>query len=390
MSKKKYKDDLQILKRIPILDYGETVYGLTPYKARSRYWSFREHDSIMVSVEENKYFRNSCDEQGDIIDFVCNFEHISFKEACDVLRKYLGNTPISSLPVRRKVEKKPFKAPYKENRFKTFEENNRYIIKYLCGKRKISINVLKWLTFKGNVFQERYKRNAIFASYVKGKMIYAQRCRTDNNVESHKRRFEIEGSDCTYCWKVNNNSKTLIVGEAVIDLLSFMTLLEMQNKDYKHFDYLSTNGVNKTKSVLRAIEEGNYTGIVLCFDNDKAGDKAKEFVCDHLAEMNFKGKIFDKTPEGEGSDVNDFLMHIISEIKGTTDIHNKNCEVNVDTLNKENDQTHIVFQNDKYVIYGNNVNNHLLIADKETGKVISHVNANKQNVNGKQLLLMVI
>lgn len=296
--------DLETLKRIPILDYGEIIYGFTPVKARQRYWSFKEMDSMMISVEENKFWRNSTRESGSIVDFVMLFEGLTFSEALKKLELFLGDKPIETLPKRRKLKKPKFEAP-------KINSSSNSVKNYLCNERNISPTVLKTLMDEGYVYQEAGRRNAVFCSYSNGKMTYAQRCKTGRNIESHKRRFEVTGSDCTLCWRVENDSSTLVVGEAVIDMMSFMTLLEMQGKNYKKFDYLAMNGVSKTKSIFRAIEENQYSAIVLCLDNDQAGQDAKAFVLQELHNLGFCGQIIDRTPKSPNKDVNDILNYIV-------------------------------------------------------------------------------
>lgn len=86
---------------------------------------------------------------------------------------------------------------------------------------------------------------------------------------------------------INNGSTTVLLFEAFIDFLSFLTL--KPDLEYR-FDYIILNSVSTLDSTLikppnnylyksvdnEAIFEPKYKSIITCLDNDKAGDKATD------------------------------------------------------------------------------------------------------------------
>ena len=75
-----------IRESISIVEYARSI-GFTPVK-KGRYYSLKEHDSVMIDVDKNVYWQNSvpgsCScigEQGSVIDFAMRFNHMTCYEA---------------------------------------------------------------------------------------------------------------------------------------------------------------------------------------------------------------------------------------------------------------------------------------------------------------------
>lgn len=324
---------LEILKsNTSILDYGRIVYGFTPVKKRAKYWGFKDDDvdSVMVDPNKNCFYHNSefvvgqkasknNNSAGSIIDFIMNIESCSVNEAIKKLYDFNNCNPdITNKPRKRYIEKKkPFTPPipYTEN-------NNRNAYNYLCGhykgERQIEPIVFKYLVKRKMLYEERGKyKNAVFAAYNnKGKMIFAQRCSTLKNIDNSKRKFDVASSSYEECYFINNNASSLVVTEATIDTLSFMSLMFLQKKQFNQHNHLGLTGSNKIVAIYNILDKyPHITKLYLGFDNDEAGLKAYCNVVNHLKEIGWIGKIINCIPSGDGKDMNDILIDYNNGIK---------------------------------------------------------------------------
>ena len=114
---------------------------------------------------------------------------------------------------------------------------------------------------------------------------------------------------------VNDTSKVLHVFESAIDLLSYLTLLKRQEREFLNDNYLSIAGasfigkkIEETKIPV-ALEKflqcnPNINTIRLYLDNDKAGKQTTTKIIYHL---NDKYRIFDHTPY-RVKDMNELLQ----------------------------------------------------------------------------------
>ena len=84
-----------IKENISIVDYASSI-GFTSVR-KGKYYSLKEHDSIIIDTHKNVYWQNSISgygkcigEMGSIIDFAMKFCNMSFYE---VIRQFEGDIP---------------------------------------------------------------------------------------------------------------------------------------------------------------------------------------------------------------------------------------------------------------------------------------------------------
>ena len=131
-------------------------------------------------------------------------------------------------------------------------------------------------------------------------------------------KLEHTGSNKAFSFNYQNKeSNVLHVFEAAIDLLSYMTLLKMEDIDYKSFNYLSLGGAcekiaAKTEAdmpiALKAFLERNPNVQIIVFhlDNDEVGRGATQKIM-MIARRNYQ--CFDNHPV-IFKDVNEELVSI--------------------------------------------------------------------------------
>ncbi len=305
---KRYDLD-RIKSEIRITDYARRMgYTLTKIGG---YYSLAEHDSIRIDDRKNCFWRNSQFAQGQkantaagsIIDFVMHFEGKDFKNALKTLVSYYaGNyTPSASEPPppqKSQSPKKPFALPPKNF-------SNSAVINYLVNTRGIDKDIIAEYICKKTIYQDK-RNNAVFVGYnTDGKADFA--CL--RGTYSEKRYVkDIEGSNYDTCIFINNSSNALVVTESVIDSLSYMSILKSRGMNHNDYSYNVLSGTGKIAAVLNNLKaHSNITGVLIAFDNDKAGIEAGEHLQTMLREAGWQGRILKHYPKHK--DWNDELVY---------------------------------------------------------------------------------
>ena len=129
-----------IKENISIVDYASSI-GFTPVR-KGKYYSLKEHDSIIIDTHKNVYWQNSISgygkcigEMGSIIDFAMKFCNMSFYE---VIRQFEGDIPRDSqcqVRKEKRISDKTLKLPAKD-------ANMRKVYAYLIKTRNIKPDLL--------------------------------------------------------------------------------------------------------------------------------------------------------------------------------------------------------------------------------------------------------
>ncbi len=325
---------------ILIEDYAQKI-GFTVLKAGS-YYTLKEHDSVRIDPRKNRFVQNSTGVKGSIIDFVMHFENLDKATAIDKLAKYIGSdirhspTPIPHQQ-RPKTENKsvPLVLPEKA-------KTMRNIFAYLINTRKIDSEIVSQWVKNGNLYQDIHN-NCVFVTFNKdGVPEFASQRGTNT---SHKFRADIAGSNYNTCHFINNNANTLVIGEAVIDVMSVQTILKANGRDINKYNYLSLNGTTKTHAVINALQNSNTDTVVLATDNDNAGKEARNTLRALISDFNTNIKVIDYVPQNEKdwnaelvanvqretaalSESKQKLSDKISDCQNKADIQNKSLEHN--------------------------------------------------------------
>lgn len=298
MDKEAYTENLNRIKKFPILEYANII-GLTPVR-KGRYFSLSEYDSVIIDPEKNCFFRNSNGVKGSIIDFSMEFEGKDYKDVIKYLTSLAGGVTYeirSYTPKTRKKETEKLTLPKKDSTYKN-------VYAYLIKSRGIEKDVVDYFVGNNMLYQDENK-NAVFVGYDdNGKPNFANKRGTNTKI-----RFmaEIPGSDYSKCFYINNNADMLVVTESVIDAMSVMSFMQMQGVDYKNYNYCALAGVSKYGAVKNHIKKGNINQVLLAVDNDTAGIECIDNIKKDLISIGFKGKITDNRPN-HSKDWNEELL----------------------------------------------------------------------------------
>lgn len=299
----------EIKQSIPIHEYAQQI-GFTVQRAGS-YYTLKEHDSVRIEPNRNVFTQNSTGIKGSIIDFVMHFENLDKATAIDKLAKYI-NADTKSQPIRfteqtynRNTEpKQPFVLPEKAKTMKN-------IFAYLINTRKIDSQIVNQWVKNKNLYQDTHN-NCVFVTVDKnGKANFASQKGTNT---AKPFQADIKGSDYNCCHFINNNAKSLIVCEAVIDLMSVQTILKANGRNLNNYNYLSLNGVSKTHAVINALQSSNTDTVILATDNDKAGERARTELRELASNFDKNIKFVDFVPKNE----KDWNAELVSNIQRET------------------------------------------------------------------------
>ena len=231
-------------------------------------------------------------------------EGYEFKDACNYLSDLMNvSTPVTTYYHPKPT--KPFELPVKD-------KNNDLVIHYLCEARKIDKGIVNDFISKGMIYQSVNFKNVVFVGYDGNKPAYAFKRSIFKNF-----KLDHAGSNKAFSFNYTNaKSDVLHVFEAAIDLLSYMTLLKMDEIDYTEFNYLSLAGASdkiagKSEAdipiALKAYLERNpnIKTIIFHLDNDEVGIGATSKI---ISIMNSRYQCIDEHPIS-CKDVNEELIH---------------------------------------------------------------------------------
>lgn len=219
------KSVLEKVRTLLAFDYLNNYHPSLLVKNGKKDYYHREHESLHFS--NGKWYWWSQGVGGTTaLDYLIAVEGYDFKEACNYLAS-LMNISDPVVTYYYKKETKPFELPEKDT-------NNNLVIRYLCETRKIDRGIVDYFISKGMLYQSANFRNAVFVGYDGDMPAYAFK---RNIFKDFK--LEHTGSNKAFSFNYQNKeSNVLHVFEAAIVLLSYMTLLKMEDIDYKSFNYL--------------------------------------------------------------------------------------------------------------------------------------------------------
>lgn len=235
-------------------------------------WTLKSHDSMRISADGRWNWFSQNKGGGDAIGFLQAVHGMSFQDAV----RTLAGEDFKTIPATQAEHKaKPperasFALPPKNN-------GNRRVFAYLHRSRGIAAEIINHCIKNDLLYEDAQHHNAVFVGKDAGgtaKYAFLRGTLTGSHF-----RQEATGSDKSYGFLLRGNGKTLFVCEAAIDALSIATLRKLDGLDWKKDNYLALGGVTASESKLpvaleRTLNTFSFKRVVLCFDNDAAGQTA--------------------------------------------------------------------------------------------------------------------
>lgn len=267
-------------------------------------YTTKSHDSLKISNGLWYWFTKGVGGKS-AIDYLIKVRNFTFINAVQTV---LGNIKTQA-PVQYKQQEKNkekhLKVPVKS-------VNNDRAINYLLS-RGIDKDIINYCIENKLLYQEEKTNNVVFIGYNNDNIPSYAFCRATNQERFMR---EATGSNKRYSFKIKADKESNIVHlfESSIDLLSYATLLHLENKNWRAENLLSLGGiysskydVEKTKipvSLTEFLERNpNINEIYLHLDRDLAGRNASSFFQQVLSK-NYK--VYNHTIPF-GKDVNEYL-----------------------------------------------------------------------------------
>lgn len=231
-----------------------------------------------ITVRGNEWYDHATEQGGYAIDFVKNFYNLSFPDAVSML---LGGNcgAVYHKAEKKEVIKKPFELPQQN-------KDMRRTFAYLIKHRAIDRDVLSYFAKEKLIYESLEKsedgkneyHNAVFVGYDEnGVARHAHKRGIYSQGKSYK--GNIDSSNPCYSFHIKGTSDRLYVFEAPIDLLSFISIYK--NSDWQQHSYVALCGLSE-QAMLKQLEiNPNLKTVILCLDNDKAGQAA----CDKFEKL---------------------------------------------------------------------------------------------------------
>jgi hypothetical protein len=293
-------------------------------KSGSSYrWVGGGNESVTIIPHAPHLFKHfATGQSGNAITFCMNKLGMSFSEAVISLNEINFIAPFpkkeaaASFYNKVKVYDKPtFMPPAKK-------EGAGEVYDYLVGRRGIAASVAKHFIQKGDIYQVKDSKNPkhnniafLYNDFNKSPAGAIKRGIPPNDFKGNHK-----GSDMNYCFRYcaieqrqAQNPLDIFVFEAPTDMLSYISNIANQGKNWKQSSYLATGGIYP-KALINYInyhyaDKGRLSeirNIFLCHDNDPAGINARINTIEALESLGYKGKIILHFPENK--DWNDDLI----------------------------------------------------------------------------------
>lgn len=226
-----------------------------------------------ITVRGNEWYDHAAEQGGYAIDFVKKFYNISFPEAVTMLLGGSCGTAYHCAE-KKEVSKKPFELPPPN---KDMRRTFAYLLKHRCIDREVlsffAREKLIYESLEKSVDGKNEYHNAVFVGFDEnGTPCHAHKRGIYSEGKSYK--GNIEGSNPFYSFHLKGTSDRLYVFEAPIDLLSFISIYKDSN--WKKHSYVALCGLSEQAMVKQLDLHGTIKKVVLCLDNDKAGQAACE------------------------------------------------------------------------------------------------------------------
>ena len=296
--------EMDLLTYLQIYDPNELVYD-----SKNTYHT-RTHDSLKINNGMWYWFSRGIGGK-TALEYLIQVQEMSFTDAVGYLINEKGISKKSILKKELTEEEKivRFDLPCKA-------ANNFKAISYLKS-RGISENIINECINKGFIYQEYQRNNVVFVGYDENNI---PRYANKRGANSSNFKGEAYGSDKSYSFrllsKIENN--VVHIFESAIDLLSYATLMELNNQLWSSENLLSLAGIykpaqdilnsKKPKTLEKYLENNqNIDTIYVHFDNDDAGRLATKAIQICFSD---RYKVIDYPPKS-GKDFNDYLCEIL-------------------------------------------------------------------------------
>ncbi|WP_159633332.1 DUF3991 and toprim domain-containing protein [Erysipelothrix anatis] len=248
----------QNLYKVNTVSINELLFKLNePIKKIGKSIRWEKHNS--VSINDNLWYQHSLKRGGLPVDFLTTFFNYSKEDAISFI---LSEFELADVTVDDLKSNMPLKPPSKNS-------NSKIIETYLKQFRFIDNSIVEEFINKEHIYEDRKYHNCIFVGKnTDGSINHIHRHST--HLSNINLKGNIDGSDGRYSFNWIGSSDSLFVFEAPIDLLSYITL---NNVNWQHNSYVALCGLS-SQAIHRILNDvPSIERVILCLDNDIAGQE---------------------------------------------------------------------------------------------------------------------
>lgn len=239
-SREQMDNETAAAKSVDIL-YVAKSFGIELRKCGTCYKDKNDKGLVFFPMT-NSFFDYYQNLGGSTIDFVMYMDGKEFREAVEYLNDMSGNnfgyvreTGNDYMRKQHNKAEHQFMLPPKN-------ENYKRVFAYLVNTRCIAPEVISKMMHDGKLYEERDRHNAVFVAYdAKGNPKHAF---LRGTISNKVWRGDVEGSDKNYGFSVPGKNDELIVFEAPIDALSYMTIKKGSNSHLLALGMLSPEPID--------------------------------------------------------------------------------------------------------------------------------------------------
>lgn len=299
----------------------------------------QKHDSI--TINGNQWYDHKNQIGGGAIKFVENYYGSSYPEAVEML---LGFSSVPSSNITRVSNVNTQLPIRKEFKLPKANSDMKRVFAYLTKTRHISGDIVSFFAHKKMIYEslEYYNDKTTGEQKETHNVVFLGRDKEGTAKQANKRsiatygksfRMTVSGSDTNFSFCHIGTDDMILVFEAPIDMLSFITLYPA---DWQKHSYIALDGISE-RSLLQALSDyPHLQHVVLCTDNDEGGIDAAERIRDILYS---KGYQHIGRATSHAKDWNEDLKHNYGEEYIPANVHPlKNAVANVvDEIEPQND-----------------------------------------------------
>ena len=276
-------------------------------KASGNEYCTASHDSLKISNGKWIWWSHGIGGKS-AVDYLTAVKNMSFYDAVETVLNCIDTVPLNpeylssdSKETKDKELEIPIRAP-----------NNNQAISYLKS-RGIAGNIIQHCIYNGYIFESQTMHNVVFMGFDKNREPKYAGLRG-----TFGKRFlgDAVGSDKRYTFRLTAEDNNCVhFFESAIDLLSYATLVQRKNINWRKMNLVALAGVyssvNKEEEYALPLAMEQYlkdnpdtNKIYLHLDNDEAGRNAVRSIMKVLSE---RYEVIDLPPP-DGKDVNDYLI----------------------------------------------------------------------------------
>lgn len=260
-------DMIALAKRVDLREYLKDKYPeLITYDEKSKQYSAKDDSDVIIGAEG--FYNFNTRYQGDQIQFLEDFDGLTFKEAVTDLHIY-AKTNEDKLLEASTDKTHMFSPPPRSN------EKYKCVWAYLVYKRKIPHKIVESLFDEKTLYQSRDYNNCVFVSK---QCDFAEINGTSDN------RFKklAKDSDSDGYWITGDpEAETCYICKSAIEAISLKALHQKYMPEITDVCYTSISGYNK--DAIKRIKDEGYKNLILAFPyNDETLGLCHKFELNHI------------------------------------------------------------------------------------------------------------